>query len=340
MRIADVGEFPLIARLARIVASAQADVVVGIGDDAAALDLGGDRLVLFTVDSQVEGSHFVFDRIPPHLLGRRLLAVNASDIAAMGGRPTHALVSLVLPPDLALAWVEELYAGLEEEAERFGVAVVGGNVARSPGGIVLDLALVGGVPRAHLLTRAGARPGDLVLVTGALGEAAAGLIVSGRADLPVPAAEGEALVARHLVPTPRVREGRLIAASGLATAMTDLSDGLGSDVGHLCDRSRVGVRIHAEKLPVPPAVARVAELAGEPPWDLALFHGEDFELVFTCPPDAVRVLSERVSVETGTPVSVVGEVLPAPAGRWLVLPTGEEIPLAPRGFRHFSGPAP
>ncbi|HEU67888.1 MAG TPA: thiamine-phosphate kinase [Candidatus Acetothermia bacterium] len=333
MRIGDVGEFPLIERLAWIAGRGRADVVVGIGDDAAAVDLGGEDLVLLTVDSQVEGSHFVRGCIEPRVLGRRVLAVNTSDIAAMGGRPTHALVSLVLPTELELEWVEELYRGLAEEADRFGVAVVGGNVARCEDGIVLDLTLVGRVRREHLLTRAGAKPGDMALVTGSLGEAAAGLYLSSHPELEIP--ERDALLARHLAPTPRVEEGQVIGAAGLATAMIDLSDGLGSDIGHVCDRSGVGVRIHAAKLPVSPAVERVAEQIGKKAWELALFGGEDFELLFTASPHAAGVLAERVSAGTGTPVSVVGEVLPAPAGRRLVLPEGIEVPLEPRGFTHF-----
>ncbi|GAB4308823.1 MAG: thiamine-phosphate kinase [Candidatus Bipolaricaulota bacterium] len=333
MRIGDVGEFPLIERLERIVGRTRSDVVVGIGDDAAALDLGGEDLVLLTVDSQAEGSHFVRDRIDPRHLGRRLLAVNASDIAAMGGRPTHAVVSLVLPSDLGLSWVEGLYTGLAEEADRLGIAVVGGNVARSGDGIVLDLALLGRVARGHLLTRSGAKVGDLVLVTGSLGEAAAGLYLSAHPEVADP--DREALLARHLAPTPRVREGQLIAASGLASAMIDLSDGLAGDVAHVCDQSEVGVRIHAASLPVSPGVERVAGRMDKQGWELALSGGEDFELLFTAPPDAAERLAARVSAETGTPATVVGEVLPAAAGRWLDLPDGRVVPLPPRGFTHF-----
>lgn len=332
MRVRDVGEFPLIERLGAIVGRRRADVVVGIGDDAAALDLGGEALVLLTVDSQVEGVHFVRGWIPPRLLGRRLLAVNASDIAAMGGEPTHALVSLVLPPELELDWLEELYRGLGEEGDRLGASVVGGNVARSGDGVVLDLALLGRVPRGELLTRAGARPGDLVLVTGTLGAPAAGLWLSERPAADVP--YREALLARHLAPTPRVREGRAIAASRLATAMIDLSDGLGSDVLHLCDRSGVGVRVHAGRLPLAPGVAEVARYSGTAPWEPALYGGEDFELLFTAPPPAADAIRARLAA-LGTAVTPVGEVLPPSEGRWLVLPDGRPVPLEGRGFTHF-----
>lgn len=333
MRIGDVGEFPLIEHLARIAGRLRPDVVVGIGDDAAALDLGGEDLVLLTVDSQVEGTHFIRNRIPPRLLGRRLLAVNASDVAAMGGWPTHALVSLVLPTELAREWVEELYRGLGEEADRLGVAVVGGNVARTKGGVVLDVALMGRVARGNLLTRAGAKAGDVVLVTGALGEAAAGLYLSEHPDVADP--EREALLARHLTPSPRVREGQLIAASGFATAMIDLSDGLGSDIGHICDQSRVGITLYADRLPISAAVGRMSKRIGQTPWDLALGGGEDYELCFTAPPPAAPALGERVTATTGTPVSVVGEILPMTEGRWLVLPNGRAVPLERRGFTHF-----
>lgn len=333
MRIGDVGEFLLIEHLARIAGRSRPDVVVGIGDDAAALDLGGEDLVLLTVDSQVEGTHFVRNRIPPRLLGRRLLAVNASDIAAMGGWPTHALVSLVLPTELAREWVEELYRGLGEEADRLGVAVVGGNVARSEGGIVLDVALVGRVARGKLLTRAGAKAGDVVLVTGALGEAAAGLYLSEHPEVADP--DREVLLARHLTPCPRVREGQLISASGLATAMIDLSDGLGSDIGHICDRSRVGITLYADRLPISAAVGRLSERIGQMPWEVALGGGEDYELCFTAPAPAAPALGERITATTGTPVSVVGEILPMTEGRWLVLPSGRAVPLERRGFTHF-----
>jgi len=335
LRISDLGELPLIERLARIVGRTRPDVVVGIGDDTAALDLGGKDLVLLTVDSQVEGAHFLRDRTPARSLGRRLLAVNLSDIAAMGGRPTHALVSLVLPSELEAEWLEEIYQGIGEEADRFGVAVVGGNVARSPSGIVLDLALVGQVARDRVLTRGGAQLGDAVLVTGSLGVAAAGLALIERPELRLPPAERETLTARHFVPIPRVREGSVIAASGLATAMVDLSDGLGSDIGHVCDRSEVGVRIYTEKLPIPPAVRRVAELTGQTPWELALFGGEDFELCFTAPASAAETIADRVVKETGTPVAMVGEILAAGSGRRLVLPSGQEVLLEPKGWRHF-----
>jgi len=334
MQISELGEFPLIERLERIVAAERADILVGIGDDVAVLDEREGELLLATVDSQVEQVHFLSHRITPRQLGRRALAINLSDIAAMGGTPRYALVSLALPADTQVAWVEELYRGLREEGDRYGVVVVGGNMARSPEGVFIDVCVLGGVRREHLLLRSGARPGDRVLVTGQLGEAGAGLKLLLDARLSVPPAEREALLSRLLTPTPRVTEATAIARSGLATAMIDISDGLSSDLGHICERSGVGVRIWADRLPLSPAVRRVAGLMSVPPWQLALTAGEDYELCFTAPPAAVSALMAAVQA-TDTPATVIGEILPAEMGRRLLLPDGQEEPLTPGGWQHF-----
>ncbi|MGM0401984.1 MAG: thiamine-phosphate kinase, partial [Chloroflexota bacterium] len=208
MQISDLGEFPLIDRIHEIVSTERPDVVVGIGDDVAVLasDADGEDLILATVDSQVEDVHFLRDLITPQQLGRRALAINLSDIAAMGGRPQYALVSLALPADTEVAWVEALYRGLREEGDRFGTAIVGGNMASSPGQAFIDVCVLGRVSRQHLMLRSGANPGDRVLVTGHLGDAAAGLVVALDPDLPVTASEREALLTRYLVPEPRLPE--------------------------------------------------------------------------------------------------------------------------------------
>jgi thiamine-monophosphate kinase len=334
MRVSDLGEFPLIERVRDILDVRRPDVAVGIGDDAAVLEAAGEDYRLVTVDSQVEGVHFLRERITPRQLGRRAVAINLSDIAAMGGRPEHALASLALPGDTEAAWVEELYRGMREEGERYQTAVIGGNMARSRQGIFIDVCVLGRVGREHLLLRSGARPGDRVLVTGGLGEAAAGLQLLLHPELSVDPADREALLARTLTPTPRVREGQAIALLKRATAMIDLSDGLSSDIGHVCDRSQVGVRLRAEDLPIPAAVRRVADQLGRPAWELALSGGEDYELCFTAPPEAVDELAAAVGLQN-TAATVVGEILPAGDGRRLALPGGQETALEARGWQHF-----
>lgn len=334
MRISDIGEFPLIDRVARIASSQRPDVIVGIGDDVAVL-ADGEELILATVDSQVEGIHFLRDVISPRQLGRRALAINLSDIAAMGGRPQYALVSLALPSETEVGWVEDLYRGLREEGDRFQTAIVGGNMARSPGHVFIDVCVLGRVHRTHLMLRSGAQPGDRLVVTGSLGDAAAGLIVAEQRELPVTGAQREQLLGRFLTPTPRLGEAAVIARSGDATAMIDVSDGLSSDIGHICDRSEVGVRLWADRLPLSAAACRVAELTDRPPWRLALGASDDYELCFTAGPDAVEELTASVLAETGTSLTAIGQVLPARKGRWLALKDGREIELGAAGWQHF-----
>ena len=332
MRIQDVGEFGLIERIAALAGAAPAGVAVGIGDDTAVLDAGGPRLLLATIDIQVEGRHFVRERVRADRLGRRLAAVNLSDIGAMGGEPRWALVSLALPPDLEVRWVEDLYRGLGEELGRFGAAVVGGNVSGSER-IVIDLALIGEADRGRVLGRGGARPGDLILVTGHLGASAAGRLAL---DAGLDAADPgmKAVIAAHETPTPRVRDGRAIAATGAATAMLDLSDGLSSDLGHICDASGVGAEVDLVWLPIAPETRRLAAGLGLDPVQLAVAGGEDYELLFTAPPESAEALAAAVRAATGTPVSVVGRLTPVSEGRWLV-DGDRRVPLNAAGWDHF-----
>jgi thiamine-monophosphate kinase len=335
MRVADIGEFGLIERLAGIVAAERSDVLVGVGDDAAVLaDHEGD-LLLATVDSHLEYIHFLPYLLSPAQLGRRALVVNLSDIAAMGGQPRFALVSLRLPADQQVEWVEEFYRGMRAEADRAGVAIVGGNITRSPAGVGVDITVLGRVRREHLLLRSGARVGDMLLVTGDVGAAFAGLQLAFKPRLPVPAALREELISRYIAPEPRLAEAAIIAHSGQASAMLDVSDGLSSDIGHLCERSGVGVQVQAAQLPIAAATQQVAEALGVPAWRLALAGGDDYGLCFTAPPAAVAALREEIGRETGTSITAVGEIRPAEQGRHVLLPDGQVVPLAASGWQHF-----
>jgi thiamine-monophosphate kinase len=335
VRVSELGEFGLIRRIAARLPDYREDVRAAVGDDVAVLALDPGTCGLATCDIQVEGVHFSRELITPFQLGRRAAAVNLSDIAAKGGIPEHLLVSLALPPDLEVSWVDGLYAGLAEEGSRHGVDIVGGNLSRTEGPIVVDVFLMGKVSVEEVIFRSGARPGDVVLVTGWLGEAAVGLSLlrGGPGDV----REGwRHLLEAYLTPTPRVKEGRSVAASRHATAMIDLSDGLSSDVGHICEQSWVGVRLFADRLPISGAVRDVAEVTGREGWALALEGGEDYELCLTVPAAAEEEVAAQVREETGTQLTCVGEILKQEAGRWVVLPDGSEVPLRPGGWNHFA----
>jgi thiamine-monophosphate kinase len=332
--VSELGEFGLIARIARRLPPYKDDVRAAVGDDVAVLALDGESYLLATCDVQVEGVHFRRKSITPYQLGRRAAAINLSDIAAKGGTPEHFLVSLALPGTLEVGWVEALYEGLGEEAAEHGADVVGGNLSRTDGPVVVDVFLLGKVRVDEVVLRSGARAGDAVLVTGSLGAGVAGLAVLEERGA-VRSEEWEEVLERYLTPRPRVREGRVIARSGRATSMIDVSDGLSSDVAHICDQSDVGVRLFADRLPVSGGVRSVAAVTGRTGWSLALEGGEDYELCLTLSPGAEREVAALVEEETGTPVTCVGEILAREEGRWVVLPDGSEIPLVARGWDHF-----
>lgn len=332
--VRDVGEFGLIRRLARKLGPVRADVVVGIGDDVAVVSARPDRYLLATCDVQVEGVHFVPGRVDPHRLGRKAAAVNLSDIAAAGGRPTHALVSLLVPPEMDVSFLEALYEGIAAEMGRFGGDVIGGNMARLER-LVVDVTLLGEADGAHLVRRAGARPGDLVLVTGRLGAAAAGLHVAREPSLVLASADRAALLDAYETPTPRLAESAAMVRAGGVTAMIDVSDGLAADLGHVCEESGVGVRVFADQIPIDGATRRAAAAAGVDPLRWALGGGEDYELLLTADPQRAEALVEAVEEAAGTRVSIIGQVTQASSGRFLVATGGQELPLASDGWAHF-----
>lgn len=336
MRIRELGEFGLIDRIARSLPPPGEGVIVGIGDDVAVLR-SSERYLLVTCDIQVEGVHFLREKITPYQLGRKAVAINVSDIAAMGGLPRYLLVSLALPRETEVEFVDGLYEGMQEECSRWGAQIVGGNMAHSPGGVIVDLFLLGEVEPDRMLRRSGARVGDRVLVTGTLGDSAAGLALLLNPGATCPDVHREFVLRRHLTPTPRLWEGRAIGRSSLATAAIDVSDGLASDIGHICEMSNVGVRLWADAVPISDAARAVAEAVGADPLEWALFGGEDYELLFTAPADRAEDLARWVQEETGTPVSLIGEIVSADQGMGLVGTDGSTRPLRKGGWDHFRG---
>ncbi len=334
MHVSELGEFGLIDRLSRRLARYSDDVLVGVGDDVAVVRITDARYLLATCDVQVEGVHFLLNLSTPHQIGRKVAAVNLSDIAAMGGIPRHFLISLLLPKDTDVAFVDGLYDGLAEACQLYQVDIIGGNIARAEH-IAIDISLLGDVAPDRLILRSGAKPGDQVVVTGQLGDSAAGLRLLVDSSLSLPNEQREALVRSHLLPIPRLKEAAVIADLRTATAMIDLSDGLSSDIGHICEQSGVGVRLWENRLPISKSAQEVAAQTQTPAWQLALAGGEDYELCLTVAANAVESLMQQVTQITGTPMSVVGEILLIEQGRQLMLSNGQEVTLEPSGWEHF-----
>jgi thiamine-monophosphate kinase len=306
--------------------------VVGIGDDAAVLHLGGAGYCV-TTDMLVEGVHFDLAYTRPVELGRKAMAANLSDLAAMGARPRWGFLSLGLPAPPAQRLVEGILGGVMEMCHRHAVNLAGGDTVRAPQ-VVLNLCLVGAAGPAGAVLRSGARPGDAVCVSGRLGAAAGGLAWlaggGGRGD----AEAGDCLRA-FLDPAPRVAAGRALAESGRLHAMMDLSDGLATDLARLAVASQAGARLREKRLPVDQATRGLAARLGADPLEWALRGGEDFELLFACAPDDVPLLAQLAAeAEDGLAVTRVGEIT-AGRGVSLVRAGGREEEVSFGGYDHF-----
>jgi thiamine-monophosphate kinase len=335
-RVGEMGEFTLIDRIRDILpAAGKKDLLVDIGDDAAVIRIDERRALLLTCDIQVEGRHFRFERITPYQLGRRAMAVNLSDIAAMGGRPTYALVSLGLPATFPVGSYDRLFEGMRDELLPHRARIVGGNLAQTRDCLIVDVTLLGEADLSRVLTRGGARAGDRIFVSGELGSSGAGFQVLSTLGKAYPRKYRE-LVRRHLLPTPRVDLGRRIARSGIATSMIDLSDGVASDLFHICTRSGVGAEIEEDRLPLSGYLGEIAEKTGKSVLDLALHSGEDYELLFTVPPRVPAGKVRSVAGRSGVPVTEIGKIVGRDDGYRLVDSRGRRTPLTPTGWDHFT----
>ncbi len=304
MKVQDIGEFGLIDHLAKITYSSRDQsqaswqkLLVGIGDDAAAWQVDSST-ELATIDSLIQNVHFSLDSISFTELGQKALAASLSDIAAMGGVPRYALVSLTLPGSSELDDITALYEGMTEMAEKFGVAIVGGDSSRASL-VTITIAVLGSLKNKHLLIRSGARVGDKVAVSGYLGGASAGEEML-RKKLKLDPEAGIYLKNAFLRPNPRIAEGQLLVESGVKTAI-DISDGLISDLSHICKASQVNARIEVDSIPIH---AAVKSNFGSRSLELALGGGEDYELLFTAKAEVIRKIQKTVSC----PITIIGEI--------------------------------
>jgi thiamine-monophosphate kinase len=311
----------LISRI-RARAARRRGTATGIGDDCAILQIPSGHQTLVTTDFSLEGVHFRREWHPAEAVGHRCLTRGLSDIAAMGGIPVAAFLSLALPQTLPQAWVDQFLKGLLKLADRFNVSLAGGDTAQSPGGILADIVVVGSVPKGKAIQRSGARAGDRIYVTGALGAAAATLklLFAGRklrpADFP-----------RHFHPTPRIEIGRFLREKSLASAMIDLSDGLSTDLGHICEESGAGAEIHSPAVPR----ASIGKPAREVDLQSALNGGEDYELLFTARPG--KHVPTRIA---GLPITQIGHIT-KDKHVLLMNEDGVASELRPKGWEHFKG---
>lgn len=300
-----------------------------VGDDCAVLPKDGECDLLMTADMLVEDVDFRLDWTPPKFLGRKVLSVSLSDIAAMGGTPRWAMLSLGVPEQLwTRTFLDEFYEGWHELAASFEVELAGGDVSRTLHGLVIDSVVGGEVPRGQAVLRSGAKPGDGIFVSGQLGGAAAGLrmLDEGSRYSREDASNESKLLLRQLSPSPRVELGSQLRRLGLATSMIDLSDGLSSDLAHLCEASRTGAVIYANQLPVSEELITYAS-SSDAVSEFTLHGGEDFELLFTAD-------KKKISESNLGDIFLIGEITETPAKIELVRDGRREI-LPPRGYRHF-----
>ncbi len=342
MKISDLGEFGLIRKIKAQSKGRSPSTLIGIGDDAAALSLPTSKKLLATTDLLLEGVHFDLSYNDFYSLGWKSAAVNLSDIAAMGGVPRFCLTALGIPSGISVEQINDFYKGFHALCRKYNVELVGGDTCGSVKGLVISVTALGEVEKKKMLTRAGARPGDLIFVTGTLGDSGAGMellkagsrgrgagsrVKARNAELRTPNSE---LIRKHLRPVPRVELGRKIAFSGCATAMIDISDGLSSELGHVCEESGVGAEICAGQIPFSKDIHTAAGHLKADPLHYALSGGEDYELLFTILPSKLKKFLSLKIVATPIGSIIAGR-------RMFLINNGKKTVLKPKGFTHFAG---
>ncbi|MEW5920739.1 MAG: thiamine-phosphate kinase [Bacillota bacterium] len=357
MELKEMGEFALIKHLTRKMRSYDGSVFLGIGDDAASFRVAAGRYLVVTCDMLVEGHHFRRVWTTAEQLGHKALAVSLSDIAAMGGVPRYALISAGWPSDVNLDYAEGIYRGIRELAEAYGVFIIGGDTVGAPQ-LILDVTVIGEM-EAEPVTRSGALPGHVFAVMGSLGASAAGLALLqargpengnlpksglslGKEPSPkqLPAAAwAQTLIGAHLLPQPRVREAAALLKTVRPSAMIDISDGLASEIHHICEGSTVGAEIDIHSLPVHQNTKRAGETLGRDYLEWVLYGGEDYELLVTLPPGDVPAV-QKVLGDYGTSFTVIGRVVAREKGIKLLKGDGKTEDLNKQGYDHFSAKPP
>ncbi len=318
MKIKDIGgEFGLIGRIKKNIKIFSKDVVVGIGDDSAVLKYDKNSYMLFTTDMLVENDHFSLKYFTPRQVGMKAIEQNVSDIAAMGGLPKLAVISLALPEHIGVEFVDELYKGINERCKNYRISVVGGNITHSRE-VVINVGLIGMVEKKYLTLRSGAKEGDLIFCSGDAGKSTAGL------ELLRSNKQGKS-IRSHLEPRCRLELARKLVKIGV-TSMIDISDGVASEVKHICDESNAGAIIYSDKIPISKDTANDSKKLNKNPADFALYGGEDFELAFTADKKKLKQLQKL-------DVTAIGNIVEKKNGIKLII--GGKKTNIESGFDHF-----
>jgi len=332
-QLKDIGEFGLIDKIARRAAEFDGKTVTGIGDDAAIIPLYGSKKQLITCDTLVENIHFKNEYISPKDLGYKSLAVNLSDIAAMGGTSRYVFMSLAIPNNTKLEWIDRFLDGFNELCDTYNIQLLGGDTTRSEHNIVITCTLVGEAESEHIKKRSDAQHGDTVLVTGTLGDSGGGLelLMRGKIDY---FEYGEDLIKAHNRPFPFCREGAWLGSNSSIHAMIDISDGLVADATHIAKASNMGIQINLEDLPISEKLQEASSDINIDPFEMALSTGEDYRLLFTAAPQSVSELIEMFDKEFGKPLFKVGHMISGEP-RTYIFKEGKKLDSYIQGYDHF-----
>ncbi|MCL2760053.1 MAG: thiamine-phosphate kinase [Desulfuromonadales bacterium] len=326
MKISEIGEFGLIQMIAKNIRP-NSLVTLGIGDDCAITKSASGTVTLTTTDMLVENVHFDLKWSDPETLGQKSLAVNISDIASMGGIPKYALLSLAIPETLSVEFIQNFINGFQKQAAQFDVILIGGDTCSSKNGLIINIALIGEQKPEYIVKRKGAIPGDLICVTGTVGDSAAGLELLKKGER-----EGE-LIKRHLLPEPRVNIGRQAAEAGIVTAMIDISDGTAADLGHIMEASNVGAEIDLPSLPISDSLKSLDGKLQKNIFDYALSGGEDYELLMTINPRHIKRIMD-IADNLAIPVTIIGKIKEGKELK-LLKEDGSQYRLTSKGYDHF-----
>jgi len=333
MTLDAIGEFGFIKKISRGCLIRPEGVIKSIGDDAAAFTVAPDRVSLITTDLLVERIHFIRNSIAGFDLGYKSLAVNLSDIAAMGGTAREAFVSIAIPRDCTLEYLEAFYDGMKNLAARFDVNILGGDTTRSKQDLIINVVVQGTVAQTQMMCRDAARPGDIVVSSGCLGDSRAGLhLILNK--IPADTEDFKALYRAHVLPEPHLHEGRFLASQPGTHAGIDTSDGLSSDLGHMAEESQVGATLYADKIPISDALLKFCSRFDFDPVEYALSGGEDYTLLCTVAPEGVEEIVQKFQRKFNKPLFRIGEV--NDKNRLdMIFPDGSSKPVVPTGWDHF-----